>query len=423
MKKANGLSALLASPIAGMINLFHKPETKKGVRQGLESQRNFFPRFPEVNCLRGVAILAVVFTHLFPSVKESIPAVFPAGWAAELSGRTALFPLGSFFTNARLGVNLFFVLSGFVLYLPYVLHSRPMVSFADGLKFYKHRFLRLMPLFLINAVIAGLLFYYLHPVRTSFLIKQWLLVVSCFSAFYNIQPVFNFGLWTLVIEIWFSILLVPLYFLIQRYGLVKVTITVFILALTTRIIGPHICPYPYTNPYFHPINDSIFGRLDDFLTGMVVAEMYARRQSLDFSARSGWCFALSGIFLAWIGMALWDATVYLNVPRWCAAYYNIFLNTGFGALLWGCICLRSSSKGWPETLLQNYPLQLLGMMCYSIYIWHQIMLDLTGYHANWLSLSRYLIFTLIVSAVSYRYIEFARTRDWRELLPKKCSPT
>jgi len=62
------------------------------------------------------------------------------------------------------------------------------------------------------------------------------------------------------------------------------------------------------------------------------------------------------------------------------------------------------------------------MMCYSIYIWHGIMMDFTGYEENWLSLTRYVILMLIVSAISYRYIEFARTRNWRELLPQKSSP-
>jgi peptidoglycan/LPS O-acetylase OafA/YrhL len=297
-----------------------------------------------------------------------------------------------------------------------------MEGLADGFKFYKHRFARLMPLFLINAVISGVWYYYLFPIHPSFLIKQWLLVVSCFSAFYNFEPVFNFVLWTLVLEIWFSILFVPLCFLIQRYGMARVTITVFVFALTTRIIGPYICQNPTDNPYFHPISDSIFGRLDDFLMGMVVAGSYARRRSLNFSTRSGWGFVLLGILLAWTGMALWDATLYLKISGRFEAFYNVFLNTGFGALLWGCICLRSSGKGWPATLLQNYPIQLLGMMCYSIYIWHGIMMDLTGYRENWRSLSEYIILTLIVSAISYRYIEFARTRDWRELLPQKYTP-
>ncbi len=419
MKNNNGFPALLAWSAVGVGSLFQGPEAQKDAPQTLKSQQGSSLRFPEVNFLRGVAILAVVFTHLFPNIDGSIPPIFPPGWFADLTGRTALFPLGSFFTNARVGVNLFFVLSGFVLYLPYALHSRKMESLADGVKFYKHRFARLLPLFLINAVITGLWHYYVFPLHPSFFLKEWLLVVTGMSAFLNFFPVFNFVLWTLVLEIWFSILFVPLCFLIRRYGVAKVTLTVFVLALTTRIIGPQICQNPSGNPYFHPIGDSIFGRLDDFLAGMVVAWSYARRQTLNFSNRAGWRFVLLGIFLAWTGMALWDATLYLKISGRFEAFYNIFLNTGFGALLWGCICLRSSGKGWAATFLQNYPLQLLGMMCYSIYIWHAMMLDMAGYAEDWVSLARYVLLTLVVSAVSYRYIEFARTRDWRELLPRK----
>lgn len=365
--------------------------------------------------------MAVVFTHVANSTYGSHVALFPVGWFAELSGRTALFPLGSFFSNGRVGVNLFFVLSGFVLYLPYTLQTRKMENFADGFKFYKHRFARLLPLFLVSAVIGGVWYYCVFPKHPSFLIKEWLLTVSCFSAFYNFQPVFNFVLWTLVIEIWFSILFVPLCLLIRRYGLAKVTGLVFVIALATRNIGPHICQDPF-DPYFNPINDSIFGRLDDFLAGMVVAAIYARRRALGFSNLNGGWFALLGILLVWTGMALWDATIYLKISTAYEPYYNILYNTGFGTLLWGCICLRSSGKGWVAAFLQNYPLQLMGMMCYSIYIWHGLMLEFTEYQETWMSLLKYVIFTLIISAVSYRYIEFARTSDWRDLLPRKALP-
>jgi peptidoglycan/LPS O-acetylase OafA/YrhL len=400
MKTANGFPALLASTIA---------------------DKKFSLRFPEVNCLRGVAILAVVFTHLTNETYGSYVPLFPVGWFAELSGKTALFPLGSFFSNGRVGVNLFFVLSGFVLYLPYTLQIRKMESLSDGFKFYKQRALRLLPLFLINAVVGGVWYYCVFPKHPSFLIKEWLLVVSCCSAFYNFQPVFSFVLWTLVIEIWFSILFVPLCFLIQRYGLARITVLVYIVALATRSIGPQICQVP-VDSYFNPISDSIFGRLDDFLVGMVVAGIYAKRQSLNFSSRAGCGFVLLGILLVWTGMVLWDATLYLKISGRFEAFYNILYNTGFGVLLWGCICLRSSGKGQAAAFLQNYPLQLMGMMCYSIYIWHGLMMEFTEYQENWVSFWRYIIFTLIVSGVSYRYIEFARTRNWRDLLPKKYSP-
>jgi peptidoglycan/LPS O-acetylase OafA/YrhL len=370
-----------------------------------------------------VAILAVVFTHVFPNLNGSLAAIFPPGWFAEWSGKTALFPLGSFFTNARVGVNLFFVLSGFVLYLPYALSSRKMEGLGDGIKFYQHRFGRLMPLFLINAVITVIWFYYLHPINPKFLFKQWLLVVSCTSAFYNFFPIFNFVLWTLVLEIWFSLLFVPLCFLIQRQGMARVVTAVFVLALIVRLMGTRFCQDSSPNPYFNAVSDSILGRLDDFLVGMVVAGSYASRRTIAFSRRSGWGFVVLGILLVWTGMALWDATLYLKLSGRYEGFYNLFLNTGFGALLWGCICLRSAGKGWPATFLQNYPLQLLGMMCYSIYIWHGILIDFTEYEETWLSLLKYLFFMLIVSAISYRYIEFARTRDWRELLPRKESTT
>jgi peptidoglycan/LPS O-acetylase OafA/YrhL len=50
-------------------------------------------------------------------------------------------------------VNLFFILSGFVLFLPYAAGQRVMASWADVRHFYGRRFLRLMPLYYFAAVV------------------------------------------------------------------------------------------------------------------------------------------------------------------------------------------------------------------------------------------------------------------------------
>ncbi len=66
------------------------------------------------------------------------------------------------------------------------------------------------------------------------------------------------------------------------------------------------------------------------------------------------------------------------------------------------------------------PLQLAGMMCYSLYLWHMPLgeaLPVTpGRGLQWHV--AYLVLLLLLSAFSYRYIEFGRERDtWKLFRP------
>src|SRR6185503_5637229 len=86
-----------------------------------------------IDLLRGVAILGVVLHHLF------WPSLDSAAYRLDSSG-VSLF----FFNNGWLGVSLFFVLSGFVLYRPGIVADR-----ASIFDYYRSRAIRLWPLLFI----------------------------------------------------------------------------------------------------------------------------------------------------------------------------------------------------------------------------------------------------------------------------------
>ena len=72
-----------------------------------------------------IAILLVMYHHIISiDVVRHVPYLFGQGW---------------------LGVNLFFALSGFVLFLPYRMHERTLESWSDVKAFYVRRFFRLYP--------------------------------------------------------------------------------------------------------------------------------------------------------------------------------------------------------------------------------------------------------------------------------------
>ena len=84
-----------------------------------------------------------------------LPAALPLSWQHGL--------IAILVRNAALGVDVFFVLSGFVLYLPYRAGSRQFLSRADVKTFYKHRANRLLPLYFI-VVLIGLIFHTQNPI-------------------------------------------------------------------------------------------------------------------------------------------------------------------------------------------------------------------------------------------------------------------
>jgi len=98
-------------------------------------------RIAVVNGLRGLAIIGVIFQHM------------GSGWALDALGGE-LAPLRPLVSNGWTGVNLFFILSGFVLFLPYAAQRRGMASGADVWHFYRARFLRLMPLYYFAAAVV-----------------------------------------------------------------------------------------------------------------------------------------------------------------------------------------------------------------------------------------------------------------------------
>ena len=76
--------------------------------------------------------------------------------AAFVSGYVVLGHAGPWLTNLNMGVTVFFVISGFLLYRPFVaagLEARPA---PRPLRFYRRRLLRIVPAYWVALTIVGL---------------------------------------------------------------------------------------------------------------------------------------------------------------------------------------------------------------------------------------------------------------------------
>jgi len=356
-------------------------------------------RLAVINGLRGVAIALVIAFHLL------LGALPENGLSLGVFG----FPLSvsPLLTNGWTGVNLFFILSGFVLFLPFAGDGEAMATLAARMGFYRRRFRRLMPLFYIAVLTA----WSVAAARSGTADLGELLSVLSLEFTLDPQrfaPSFNPALWSIGVECVFSLLFPILVLAARRVGLARLVAGVLVAALAARILG--IARFPaLQGATFN--SDAFICRLDEFVLGMMLARLYVERR---LSRRPGrWAAAgVALVLLAWIGF---DLVLRGFLPPLVRAGLNDVLDAGLCAVIYGALTpgtRLAACLSWP-------PLQRLGAMCYSLYIWHWPLLQLIAPDRAAMSPARlavavslFLAATLAVAALSYRFIEFPAWR-WR----------
>ena len=347
-------------------------------------------RLEPVNGLRGIAILAVVYFHVICGMWRA--AAVPT-WLSPLV------------TGGWTGVNLFFILSGFVLFLPYAAGLRSMAAPRDRLAFYRRRFFRLMPLFYLAVLVEWAL---ATPHDPATLLS--VLSVAFTLSPHGFAPSFNPALWSIGVEIGFSAAFPLLVLAAGRYGLARVLAAALALALALRLVG--IARFPaLQGATFN--SDMLLCRIDEFVIGMMLARLYVAGR---LPRRPGLGAGLGAVLvvLAWSGF---DRVLRGGLPPLARAGLNDVLDAGLFLVVLAALAPGARLGA----ALSWRPLQVLGMMCYSLYIWHGPLLDFflpdraampAGAAARGLLLAMLAI--LAIAALSYRFIEFRRV-PWRPL--------
>ena len=316
-----------------------------------------------------------------------------------------------------MGVNLFFILSGFVLYLPFADGRRHLDRWPDVTGFLRHRARRLLPLYYFNCAILFALYY--HPESARAAICQFLALLTVtfnFSAA-TFMPQTNWVLWSLGIEIWFTFAFVIVAYLIPRIGLLAVAIATFIIACSFRQAGAiaHFDAYALTS--------GLGARLDDFVAGMLIAVWYARGAKPIFTdAWLSWLCVPAGLVLVTCAAILFDD----HVASWLSTLGSTVFEAGIALIL----CSLLSRHARPAQGRLWLPLELMGLMCYSIYIWHGVVLvgirtrfmplfapGLHGAAYHLVQIGLYLAVLAPIAWMSYRYVEFGSVKNWRTLMP------
>jgi peptidoglycan/LPS O-acetylase OafA/YrhL len=300
---------------------------------------------PEIDGLRFIAIFAVVVFHL----AAGLAIKSAAAYAPPQNGFA-----GTVAWHGFRGVELFFVISGFILALPFASHfleDRPRVSLGQ---YFLRRVTRLEPpyvlammlLFLLQTAVRGRSAAQLWPHLCASLVYLHNLIYGTESPINNIS-------WSLEIEIQFY-LLVPLLSLLfaVRNKIARRGIIAAVCAISTVLGWLFIAPGD--RAYLSILRFDHF-----FLIGFLLADIYL----VDWKRKPSRSWA-------------WDA---FSVICWPALFY--FWGAGSGerdpvlvTLLapWAVLALYCAAfRGHlTRAVLVNTVITTIGGMCYSIYLLH-----------------------------------------------------
>lgn len=359
---------------------------------------------PELDQLRGIAVLLVVFYH---AIAGRAVAQHYLGLNEQAVPRTNSI-IELVVANGFTGVSLFFVISGFLFTWGALKTNR-----IDWRSFYTNRFLRIYPLFgLLNLIAFSLAWG-----NISF--GQLLQSLAGFGNLYPAINDFDRVLWTIAVELQFYMLFPYLISLLRRrgvaymWGLIAVMIVLRLIARSDNL------------SLHDPVYWTLLGRLDQFLIGMIVA-WYAHKyswltgQNLAVAGRS------KGLAAAKLGLGLAAAAVIMTGLFWLYTKLGWKYGESYLQVIWPTLegvawALFGGFYVGLMRLLQLrfiWPLQYIGTISFSLYLLHypiikalqssQLVWDIPGHNFGSGLLTTILIIlpvSIVAATLTYYVIE------------------
>jgi len=327
-------------------------------------------KIPQLDAVRGIAILLVLIhnTDAFPSLH--LEAISTYGW---------------------MGVDLFFVLSGFLI-TGILLEAKQSKSYFKN--FYARRCLRIWPLYYSLLIFMFLIVPHLHPsdahdiFERSFPWWAYPLFLQNFLVAVPAEAAGALGVtWSLAIEEQFYLIwpLVVRYFSAAQIKRIAMFVILASPLLRLFLVGHHVNIY-----------SNFFCRLDGLMAGALLAVLL-RTKIFEPSRYVKLAWA-SFLIAACLGILADNHQV-----RWIA-----FSMTSLASVSLVYVALFSPGK-WVQSLFRNRFLTCTGIISYGLYLLHKIPLDVAKeVHADrrpFLSIFMILVSSYVLAAISYVLLE------------------
>jgi peptidoglycan/LPS O-acetylase OafA/YrhL len=291
----------------------------------ITTQKEFIP---QIDGLRFVAIMSVTLFHLFASLEHNGAVQGPV--LGVLQARTM----------AGRGVELFFVISGFILGIPFASHYLRATPRINLRRYFIRRLTRLEPPYVINLLLlSGILLLVVHQSIREIVPHLMASIFYLHNIIYRSPSTINGVAWSLEVEIQFYLLvpLLALLFAIEKPGVrrgVMMGLIFLSAVLSIRLFQT-------------PLQPSILYYLPFFLAGFVLCDLYLTRREWKPSFRYD-AIALCGWPAVWY---LGSAAGHVALPFLAIVLYL--------AAFRGRVC---------SAIFSHRIITDIGGMCYSLYL-------------------------------------------------------
>lgn len=329
-----------------------------------------------IQALRGVAVLVVVFSHLLVIEKK-------------FGGANTILP--DWLQFGIFGVDLFFVISGFVMV---TVTRGKFQNLRHSLLFLYHRISRIYPLYWVYTTLALIVFLIQPSWVNSSQGNQVDILASYLLLPDELLPLVQVG-WTLIHEMYFYLVFFVILLLVpEKFMPVSMLVwgaVIFVFGTSTGS--------PAYNLVFHPLTI-------EFLAGCILAWHYHNFASLKFNANGLVIIAGIGMVAAIIGfVAFTNQNGAAPDGWWRLAIY------GIPAVVIVASITHAERNG---TTLPNFLIQS-GNASYSIYLSHLFTINVVGrvwkffssdaIYDNLIVLPIVFLFALLVGFLSYKLVE------------------
>lgn len=281
------------------------------------------PYMPALDGLRAVGVLLVMATH----------------------GAKPFFVPGGF------GVDVFFVLSGFlittILWFEYEKLGRLRLR-----RFYLRRLIRLYPALLVTLAVTTIFGLTLDPDRRGFIIHtigSALYLTPLTDARYG-SPMFHGHMWSLAAEEYFYLVWPLLLILMLRLRLSWKTMAAFMIILGVGMYAVRIYA-AFTTGAALPLY-RMGGIAIGCAVAIIIAETNWRGNPIVNSL-----IGIAGLAGAWA----------VSGPKVPDSFAPLMVATGTTAIIYA---VASGKRWWLQWLLETRPMTYIGRISYELYLWH-----------------------------------------------------
>jgi peptidoglycan/LPS O-acetylase OafA/YrhL len=364
--------------------------------------------FPLIDLARGFAALTVLVYHLIAHWDwKDFPTSGPLAW----------------FRGGWMAVDLFFVISGFVIGLSaFGRIARQGLGFRRA--FVRSRLARIVPLHYLALLV------YLVAVEPALWGKSdfWPDLATHLLFIHNLfLPYFgsiNGPSWSLGTEMQFYLLMLLAAPWLAQARPLRILLLFVAIAWAWRW-GAHalVLPGPLDRAYW--AQTQLPGMLDEFAIGLLLARFVRAPSGQSFLQRLGSDARIRLAALALAGLCWWAVlALHLRFDFWEQPLMAVFFRTALAACAGITLLLLCA---WPvrHSALLRIPLYV-GTISYGIYLWHVPVLFFLGQHTRLEPLTALLIAasaTIAMAALTWHLVEQPLLRRWGQAAPRELMTT